>query len=129
MSSADPRSLPELISTLVNDLADLVRKEAQLVRAELSEKVAAAARGGIQLAAGGALLLGAYLTILAAIVLALSKVMDPLWATLIVAVATGLAGYLLVTSGIRKMQPSQMKPDRATRQVRKDIRLVKGQAQ
>jgi hypothetical protein len=129
MSSADPRSVPELISTLAADLADLVRKEAQLVRAEVSEKVGAAARGGALLAAGGALLLGAFLALLAALALALSKVMDPLWATLIVALLAGGCGYLLITIGIRKLQPSQMKPERAARQVRKDIRFVKGQAQ
>jgi ABC-type uncharacterized transport system permease subunit len=129
MISSDPRSLPELISTLVSDFADLVRKEGRLVRAELSEKFAAAARGGVKLAAGGALLLGAFLTLLAAVVLALSKVMDPVWAALLVAVIAAAAGGVLVMAGVRAVRPSQLKPDRAARQVRKDIHFVKGQTQ
>src|SRR3954467_6192029 len=106
--STDPRSIPELISTLVNDLSNLVRKEAQLVRAELSEKVAAAARGGAELAAGGVLLLGGFGVFLAALVIALSKVMDPLWAALIVAVVACAAGAVLVMAGVRKVKPSQI---------------------
>lgn len=129
MTSSDSRSLPELLSALVGDLADLVRKEGRLVRAELSEKLAAAARGGVQLAAGGALLLGAFLTLLATVILALSKIMDPVWAALLVAAVTGFAGGMLVMAGVRAVSPSHIKPDRAARQVRKDILFVKGQTQ
>lgn len=129
MTPTDSRSLPELISTLVDGLADLVRKEARLVRAEVSEKLNAAARGGALLAAGAALLLGAFLALLATLVLALSKVMEPVWASLLVALVAAAGGFILVKAGIHKVQPSQMKPDRSARQVRKDISLVKGEVQ
>lgn len=129
MERTDPRTLLELVSDLVGDLADLVRKESELVRAEVAENVRMAARAGGRLAIGAALLLGAFLALLAALVLALSKAMDPLIATLIVAIGAGLVGYGLVRSAMKQVSPSNMTPDRAARQIRKDISLVKGQAQ
>ena len=36
------RTLPELVSTLTTDLATLVRKESELVRTEMGEKLSTA---------------------------------------------------------------------------------------
>jgi hypothetical protein len=49
----DPRSLPELVSQLAGDLSNLVRKESELVRTELTEKLNAAGRAAAEVAAGG----------------------------------------------------------------------------
>ena len=46
METRDARSLPDLILGLTRDLAELVRKESELVRIEVGEKLAAAARAG-----------------------------------------------------------------------------------
>lgn len=129
MSATDSRSLPELLSNLVNDLTNLVRKESELVRAEVSEKIGIAAKASATLAIGAALALGAFLLVLAAVVLALSKVMDPLWATLLVAIVAGIGAYLMIKAALRQVQPAAMAPDRSARQIQKDIHLVKGQAQ
>jgi hypothetical protein len=129
MDSQDPRSLPELVSSLTTDLADLVRKESQLVRAEVSEKVGQTARAGGEIAIGGVLLIGALVILLQAAVLALSHVMDPVWASLIVAAIVAVAGVLLVKAGMKMMKPASLAPDRSARQLRKDAQLVKGQAQ
>jgi hypothetical protein len=72
-------------------------------------------------------MLGAFLCLLAAIVLGLSHVMDPAWAALLVAVVAGLVGYTLVRTAAKKVQPSALTPDRATRQIHKDAQLVKEQ--
>ena len=127
MSLGD-RSLVDLVSRLVEDLSDLVRKESQLVRAEMSEKVASVGRAGGMLAAGAALLLGAYLSLLAVVVLALAKVMDPIWASLIVAVATAVGGFLLIKAAIRKMAPAELAPNRSAEQLRKDVSMVRREA-
>lgn len=129
MDTQDPRSIPQLVSALTGDLADLVRKEAELVRTEVSEKIGEATKAGQKLSIGAALLLGAFLVLLQAIVLALSKFMDPLWASVVVAAVVGLLGYSLVRGAAKSVAPSQLTPDRSARQIHKDVKLVKEQMQ
>ncbi len=123
----DTRSIPELISTLTGDLANLVRKEGELVRTEVTEKLHQTAKAGQGLAIGGGLLLGAYLVLLQALVMALSRVIDPLWASIVVGLVVGLTGYLLVKSALRLVKPDHLNPDRTARQLHKDVQLVKDQ--
>jgi hypothetical protein len=127
VDATDTRSLPELVSALTGDLANLVRKESELVRTEVSEKLAHTAKAGAMMAIGAALLLGAFLVLLQALVIALSKAMDPLWASVIVGVLVGAAGYLLIRSAVAKVKPAELAPDRTARQLHKDAQLVKGQ--
>lgn len=127
METTDSRSIPELVSAVTGDLANLVRKEGELVRTEVSEKLHQAAKAGQGLSLGAALLLGAFLVLLQAAVLALSKVMDPLWASVVVGAVVGLAGYALVKSSINQVKPDRLAPDRSARQLNKDAQLVKEQ--
>jgi 2-methylcitrate dehydratase PrpD len=127
VNSDDPRSIAELFSTVTGDLANLVRKESELIRAEVSEKISSAAKAGAQMSVGAALLLGGFLTLMAAAVIGLSKVMDPFWAALLVGVVAGLVGFTLVRSASKKVSPAELMPDRATRQIQKDAQLVKEQ--
>src|SRR5678815_4544410 len=112
----DSRSFPELISALTGDLAELVRKESELVRTEVAEKLAETAKAGQRIGVGGALLLGAFLVLLQALVLALSKVMDPLWASVVVGLVVGLIGYSMIRSAARKITPAGLAPQRTARQ-------------
>lgn len=121
----DARTLPELVQALTGDLANLVRKESELVRAEVTEKLSATGKAVGEVAAGGVLLLAALLVLLQALVIALSKVMDPVWASLLVGVAVAAAGYLLIKAGVKMMKPANLTPDRSARQLSKDVQLVK----
>ena len=123
----DHRTIPDLLSALTADLANLVRKESELVRAEISEKISDATHAGAWMGVGAALLLGAFLVLLEALVLALSKMMDPLWASIIVAVVVGGAGFLLIRIALAKVRPGSLAPDRSVRQIGKDARMVKEQ--
>ncbi|MBV9511982.1 MAG: phage holin family protein [Caulobacteraceae bacterium] len=127
MPGSDTRSLPELISALTGDLANLVRKESELVRTEISEKLHQTTRAGGVIAIGGVLLLGAEGVFLAMLVLLLSKVMDPVLACLLVTVVVGVAGYVMVKKGIDQLGPKALIPDRSARQLNKDAQLVKEQ--
>jgi len=122
----DRRTLPDLISALTTDLATLVRKESELIRAELGVKLHAMGQAVGKVAAGGLLMTAALLVLLQALVLALSKVMDPLWASLLVGVVVAAIGYGLVRMGMKAIDPKNLTPDRAARQLRKDVQLVKG---
>jgi hypothetical protein len=127
MEPQDSRTLPELVSDLTSELANLVRKESELVRTEVTEKIADAGKAARQLGVGAALLLGAFLILLQAAVLALSKVMDPVWASLVVGVGVGLIGVSLVMNGANRVKPTHLAPDRAARQLQKDAQMVKEQ--
>src|SRR6202008_44139 len=84
MSEPDQRSVPELIATVASDLGDLVRKESELLRSEMSEKISTAAKAVLGVGAGAVMLLGAFLCLLAAAVLGLSYVIPPVWAAVLV---------------------------------------------
>lgn len=120
------RGLTDLIAQLGGDLAGLVRKESELIRAEVSEKLTAAGKAVADIAAGGLLLIAALLVLLQALVLALSKVMDPIWAALLVGLGVAAVGYLLVRAGMKAISLSALKPDRTARQLKKDAELMKG---
>jgi xanthine/uracil permease len=125
--TSPPRGgLTDLIAQLGGDLAALVRKESELVRAEVSEKLNRAGKAVADIAAGGLLLVAALLVLLQALVLALSKFMDPIWAALIVGVVVAGVGYLLVRAGMKSISLGGLKPDRTARQLKKDAELMKG---
>jgi len=130
MDGAEPpreaRGLTDLIAQLGGDLADLVRKETELVRTELAEKLNAAGKAVGDIAAGGLLLIAALLVLLQALVLALSKFMDPIWAALIVGLGVAAVGYLLVRAGMKAISLDGLKPGRSARQLKKDAQLMKG---
>lgn len=116
----------DLLGQLGGDIAGLVRKEAELVQAEVSEKVNAAGKAVTDIAAGGLLLMAALLVLLQALVLALSKVMDPIWAALLVGVGVAGVGYALLRTGLKAISLKGLSPDRSTRQLKKDADLMKG---
>jgi len=122
----EARTLPDLIGQLTSDLAELVRKESELVRTELSENVNRAAKALGDIAAGGLLIIAALLVLLQALVLALSELMDPIWASLLVAVSVAVVGYLLLRMGMKAISLDALKPDRSTRQLKKNAELMKG---
>lgn len=125
-ASGETPGLTDLIGRLGGDLASLVRKESELVRAELSEKLHSAGKAVADIAAGGLLMVAALLVLLQALVLALSKIMDPIWASLLVGVIVAGVGFFLVRTGMKMMSIGALKPDRATRQLKKDAELMKG---
>ncbi len=127
MDTHDPRTLPELISALTGELANLVRKESELVRTEVGEKLAQTVRAGRQLGIGAALLLGAVLVLLQALVLALATIIGPLWASLAVGIGIGAIGLIMVRGAADQMRPADLMPDRTARQIRNDAQLVKEQ--
>lgn len=127
MPEPDQRSVPELIATVASDLADLVRKESELLRSEMSEKISTATKAVLGVGAGAVMLLGAFLCLLAAAVLGLSYVIPPAWAAVLVGAVTGLIGVFLVAASARKTRPSELEPKHFTDQVRRDAQMIKEQ--
>ena len=121
-------SLPNAISRVVTDLADLLQKEVRLARAELSEKLSMTFRAGIWISAAALLAIVAVLLFVQACVLALSAATGIAlhWSSLIVAAIAGAIAGGAFAKG-RADVPDQIAPDRAISQVKQDIAAAKEQ--
>jgi len=107
----DERSLGELFADLTKETGVLVRKEVELATTELAAKARVAGAHTATVAAGGALAHAGLLVLLGAIVIALTRLgVEPWLAALIVALATGGIGYLLVRKGLDALQRTSVKP-------------------
>lgn len=123
----DNRSIPQLIGDLSSDLTGLLRKESELVRAEVSEKLAQLLKASGEMAAGAICLMVALLILLQALVIALAKVVGAGWASLIVGLVVAAVGVILLRAGAKSAAPRQLTPERSLRQVEKDAQLAKEQ--
>ena len=126
-AAGDPRSVPELLSDLVNQTTTLFRKEGELIRAELSEKVSQIVTAAGSLVAGAILLLVALNVLAFALVVALTHLVGPGWASLIVGVLLAAIGAVLLMKGKNDLDAGNLAPRRSLHQVKRDADLVKEQ--
>ena len=109
---------------LFRDLSDLVRKEARLARAEITEAIGSRLQAGIWMAAAGVAAFVALLFLLQAIVFGLAALGLGLgWSCLIVAVALAAAAAGAFLYG-RSLARRPLSPTRTLRQVRQDVRAI-----
>jgi hypothetical protein len=121
-------TLPNAFSKVVTDLADLMQKEMQLARAELSEKLSISIRAGVWMSAAAVLAVASGFLIVQASVLGLSAATGIAlhWSCLIVAAVLAAAAGAGFSKG-RADVPEQLTPDRAINQVKQDISVAKEQ--
>lgn len=124
--ASDPRSLPQLLSSLMRELTTLVSRESQLLRVELSEKLTKIEAGAGSILAGAICLLVALNVLAGALVIALANWMGAGWAALAVGVVIAVIGAILVKTGTSAMH--DLAPKRTMRQAAEDVKLVKEQA-
>ena len=133
----DARSTTGLLSDAVAQVTGLVRKEVDLVRAELSENASKAAVA-IGLIAGGAVVALVALNVLsAALVAGLARLMagegaDEAtlasmtgWAALIIGVLYIIVAAIMVRKGTGDLKASSLAPTRSAESVRRDALAVK----
>jgi hypothetical protein len=126
------RSLIALFSDLWRETQTLVHKEAELAKAEISEKVSQVTTGAGEIAAGGAILFAGFIVLLFAAVGALELMMDTehaIWlAPLIVGVVVMVIGYVALTRGKKHMSAESLAPERTLQSLQRDARLAKEHA-
>lgn len=122
------RSLVELLASIPEQVQELVHREIELVKTEITEKLKA-------IGTGGGLLLGAVVTflffigvLLSLAIIGLSYLLPPWAAALIVAgvllftaVILGLVGYRILQRGIPPV------PTESIASIQKDILAIKGE--
>jgi drug/metabolite transporter (DMT)-like permease len=125
----DPRSVGELLGDMLNQLTMLFRKELQLARAEMSEKVSSATSSIPAMAGGGALAFGGMILLLMAAAAGIARLFDLSagWGLLIVGVLAAIIGYALVRAGISKLKATNLTPHRTAEQLSRDAQAAKEQ--
>lgn len=126
MARQDDRSLGEMFGDLTRDFKTLVHQEVQLAKVELGEKASTMRKGVVLVVGGGLLAYGAFLTVVAAIVLALIATGLPSWvAALIAAVVLGAIGYLFIHSGITSLRPQHLNPHHTIDTLKEDAQWLR----
>jgi len=120
--------LPDLFADLITQLTTLFRKEVQLARTEVSEKITEAVMA-IGFMVGGAVLL------IASLVLLLQAAVDGLvnlglnraWAALILGGVVLLIGIVLVWLGSKRLKAENLAPRKTVDQLQRDAAMAKEQ--
>lgn len=121
------QSLPEILSEVLGDFADLFRKELQLARAELSSNISTKLRGGVWLGIAVLSALLAVALVLGALVAWLATFGVSLHvAFLMVAVGMALLAVFAYLAGRDQIQ-TDLTPLRTINQVKQDIQITKEQ--
>ena len=121
------RSVATLLSDLARDFSLLIRQEVALAKAEASEKVGQLGMGVGMMAAGGFVAFAGLIVLMFAGVYALSLVMEPWQAALIVGGVVTLLGLVLVFVGKSKLSADKLTPQRTIQSIKDDARWAKEQ--
>ncbi|MEM8856616.1 MAG: phage holin family protein, partial [Pseudomonadota bacterium] len=113
------------------------RKEGELIRSEMTDKITQLQVGVGKVAAGAVVLLVALIVLADALVVAVAEIIGEVpnttentgWAALIVGAFFAAVGAFLVRSGTTDLVPRNLTPDRTVDQVRRDTELAKDQVQ
>lgn len=127
--SAQGRTLVGLFSDLFRETSTLVHEEAQLAKAEISQKVSQLGNGVAAIAAGGAIMFAGLIVLLFAAVNAIALFLPPehaAWlAPLIIGLLVMIVGYVALAMGRRELKAESLKPSRTMESLRRDSQLVK----
>jgi hypothetical protein len=119
--------LVKALTDLFADLADLLRKELQLAKTEITEKIVSRLRASVWMVVAGALGLIAVLLLVEAAVFAIASFGIALhWSCLIVAAVLAAAAATAFFQG-RSAAQDELLPTRTARQISQDIRTAKEQ--
>jgi len=125
--AAKDKSLGELFSDLSRETSNLVRKEVQLAKTELSQNVSRLVKNAAMLAVAGVLVFFAAQALLAAAILALVPVIGPWQAALAVAVALLVFAGILAALGLSSLKKGSITPQETVRTIREDVQWAKNQ--
>ena len=112
MTSGD-RPISAVLQDIVGNVQDIIRAEVRLAKTELGEEFAKVRSAGVLLAVGALMAITSVLFLLLAVVYALSLVMPPWAAALIVAAGVGIVAGVTLLVGIRRFKTIHATPQTA----------------
>jgi drug/metabolite transporter (DMT)-like permease len=122
-------SVGSLLSTVMQEISSLVRNEAALAKTEMTEKTHQAMGAIASIAMAGAVLLGGFLTLLAALIFLLNEVLPadttPWLSALIVGVVVTIIGVMMLKAGQKKLHARNLMPSRTMHSLQSDKTTAK----
>ena len=125
--ATENKPLGDLFSDLASEVSELVRKEVALAKLEVGQTAKHVGKNVGYLVVGGAVAYAAMLTVLAAIVMLLDKVMPDWGAALLVGVVVGIVGWLLISKARAALQATTVTPQQTVETLKEDAAWVKQQ--
>src|SRR5689334_3941823 len=130
----EQRSLGALIGDLAHETTSLVRKEVELAKTEMSEKIDKVTAAVASMAAGGAVLYAGFLVFLAFCVAGLNAILDHWYPTqwlspLIVSIVVLAVGYFMLKAGQKKLEKDALTPRRTLRSLQRDASFMQREAE
>jgi len=123
------RSIPEIFTDVIDQFTTLLRKEGELARTEVSEKITQVGVGLGLIVGGSVLLTPALVILLQAAVSSLitANIVQQPWAPLIVGGAVFVIGIILLLVGMSRLTAEALIPNKTISQIQSDVRVAKGQ--
>ena len=121
MNTQNSRSIPELFSDAVGQLAKLIGNEFELARTELSERANQVGRAAAMIGAGAVILMPALVLLLFAVSAALIRggLSEPV-AYLLTGAGAALVSAALIAMGLSRLSGDALKPSMTLEQVQRD---------
>jgi hypothetical protein len=127
-AKSDDRSLGQLFGDLSRQLGNLVQKEIELAKTEMTTRVTTVGRDAAMLGAGGALAYGALLIALIAVALLLIELgVSPWLSFLLVAAVVGIIAAVLIQRGRAELQKTDLAPRQTIETLKEDAEWAKQQ--
>ncbi|HRH43236.1 MAG TPA: phage holin family protein [Pyrinomonadaceae bacterium] len=126
-SIKEERSLGDLFSDLAGETGMLIRQEVALAQVELTEKAANVGRNIGFLVVGSAVGFAAFLALMTALIIGLSFFI-PLWlSALIVGTIVGIVAFVLISSALKALKNTDLKPRQTVESLKEDAQWLKNQ--
>jgi uncharacterized membrane protein len=127
--TAEERSIGELFGELSQDVALLVRQEAELAKTEMHQKMIKVRTDVLAMVSGGVVAYLGGLSLTAAVILLL---IDPIglkpWlAALLVGAVLAVTGYIMLQRGAKDIKRTDPTPRRTVETIKEDIQWAKEQ--
>jgi putative superfamily III holin-X len=123
--TSDRETLAELFGELANGYSSLFRDEVELAKQEMREKMNVLRSGSILMLAGAWVASFAVLTLIGAVVTALSAAVGLIYSMLIVGGALLLIALALAMTGLRRVRKTNLKPEQTIETLREDKEWLK----
>ncbi|HMJ08227.1 MAG TPA: phage holin family protein [Pyrinomonadaceae bacterium] len=123
----DERSLGDLFSELAGETGTLVRQEIALAQVEISKKASSVGANVGSLAVGGAVAYGAFLAIMAGVIMGLAHFIPAWIAALLVGAIVGAAAYFMVSNALAKLRDTELTPTDTVDSIKEDAKWLKRQ--
>lgn len=123
----DERSIGDLFSELANETTTLIKQEVALAQAEITQKAEKIGKNIGFLVIGGTIANAALLSIVASVIIGLGYFI-PLWlSALIVGIIIGIAAAVLISTGLKNLKDTNLKPKETVETLKEDAKWLKEQ--